>query len=99
MGDATKKSESIMIKNLENREKYIVDNFNNKYVGLKVGHHGSKTSTSEELLKKFKFSFAIISARKEEFGHPAKETIDILNKYMIKQYITEKVGTIKYLLN
>lgn len=96
MGDATKATEKELIKNIEKKEKSV---FDMKYNGIKIGHHGSKTSTSKELVEIIKFNFAVISAKKKEFGHPSKETIDILNKYMIKQYITEKDGALKYNLN
>lgn len=94
MGDATKISGKILIESIDNSKQS-----EDKYNGFKVGHHGSKTSTSEDLIKRFDFSFAVISSRKEEFGHPSEETINLLNKYNIRKYITEKNGAVKYSLN
>lgn len=46
---------------------------------LKVGHHGSKTSTSQEFLKLVKPEIAIIQSGKgNSFGHPSKESLDRL---------------------
>ena len=76
--------------------KYELDNIDI----LKVGHHGSKTSTSERLLKELKPKLAIMSLGKDnKFGHPNKETLDKLNKYNIKYYRTDISGTITILLD
>jgi competence protein ComEC len=45
---------------------------------LKVAHHGSKTSTGEQLLLMTKPDLAVISVGKNSFGHPTKETLDRL---------------------
>jgi competence protein ComEC len=47
---------------------------------LKVGHHGSRTSTSTELLEAWRPSLALISCgRGNRFGHPATEVLERLN--------------------
>lgn len=62
---------------------------------LKVGHHGSKSSTSEEFLKKVSPKYAVISAAKvNDYGHPHKETISVLNKYNVKTFGTYDYGNI-----
>ena len=64
---------------------------------LKVGHHGSKTSTSEEWIKYLKPEEAIISCGKNnKYGHPNKEVVNVLNKYKIKIHRTDLEGTIVY---
>lgn len=64
---------------------------------LKVGHHGSKTSTSEEFLKAASPSEAIISCgAKNRYGHPNQEVIDRLEKYNVKIRRTDLEGTISY---
>lgn len=56
---------------------------------LKLGHHGSKTSTSPEFLEMVQPQFAIISAGKDNrYGHPHQEVMDNLEKYT--QSINEK---------
>lgn len=43
---------------------------------LKIGHHGSNTSTSEEFLDAVNPSYAVIQTGKNNFGHPAPKTIE-----------------------
>ena len=64
---------------------------------LKVGHHGSKTSSSEEFIRAASPSEAIISCgAKNSYGHPNQEVIDRLNKYNVKIRYTSLEGTISY---
>ena len=64
---------------------------------LRVGHHGSNTSTSEEWIKYLNPKEAVISVGKNnKFGHPNKEVIAVLNKYHIKIRRTDIEGTIDY---
>ena len=64
---------------------------------LRVGHHGSNTSTSEEWIKYLEPKEAVISVGKNnKFGHPNKEVLSVLNKYKIKIRRTDLEGTIKY---
>ena len=62
---------------------------------LKVGHHGSKYSSSENFIKKVNPNYAIISVGKDnKYGHPSSNTLNLLNKYNIKTYRTDELGTI-----
>ena len=64
---------------------------------LKVGHHGSNTSSCEDWIKYTNPETAIISCGKNNrFGHPNKEVISLLNKYHIPYRRTDLEGTIKY---
>jgi len=64
---------------------------------LKVGHHGSSSSSSKEFLDKVNPKIAIISCGKNnDYGHPHKETLDELKKRKIKIYETDKDGTIVF---
>ena len=64
---------------------------------LKVGHHGSNTSTCEDWIKYLSPSEAIISCGKNnKYGHPNKEVLSVLNKYHIKIHRTDLEGTITY---
>ena len=60
---------------------------------LKVGHHGSKTSTTASFLEKVSPQVAFIEVgSKNKFGHPAFEVIQRLEKNEIKYYRTDLDG-------
>ena len=62
---------------------------------LKVGHHGSKYSTTLGFLNNVSPSYAIISTSKDNaYGHPHEATLDKLNNRNIKIYRTDEMGTI-----
>jgi Predicted hydrolase (metallo-beta-lactamase superfamily) len=62
---------------------------------LKVGHHGSGTSTSQAFLNKVNPKYAVISVGKDnKYGHPAQETMDRLKAKGITVYRTDEGGTI-----
>lgn len=62
---------------------------------LKLGHHGSRTSSSEVFLSAVDPGYAIISAgRDNKYGHPHQETLDILSKLHIPTLSTMDMGTI-----
>lgn len=64
---------------------------------LKVGHHGSKTSSSEIFLAATTPDYAIISAGEgNRYGHPHQEVIDRLNASSIKILGTYEQGTIVF---
>lgn len=66
---------------------------------LKVGHHGSSSSTSDAFLSAVSPSYAIISLGKDnDYGHPHKETISKLNAAGIPIYRTDELGTITIML-
>ena len=65
---------------------------------LKVGHHGSKTSNSEEFIEKVSPEIAVISVGKDNpYHHPHQETLDTLEKYGIKILRTDLNSDIKIL--
>ncbi len=62
---------------------------------LKVGHHGSRTSTSRHFAEVASPTFAIISAGKDNsYGHPHKEVIEILKTIGAQTLSTALQGTI-----
>mgnify|MGYP001564315070 CR=1 FL=1 len=62
---------------------------------LKLGHHGSRTSSSEVFLKTVSPDIAIISAgRDNSYGHPHTEVLSILNRLSLKYLETSKEGNI-----
>lgn len=63
---------------------------------LKVGHHGSKTSTSEEFLSAVSPEVAVIQVgAKNRYGHPSPEVLARLEDFRIKYYRNDLNGTIK----
>ncbi|MBA5728867.1 DNA internalization-related competence protein ComEC/Rec2 [Aerococcaceae bacterium INB8] len=63
---------------------------------LKVGHHGSNTSTSEELLTHTQPFLAFISAGvNNQYGHPHAEVTDLLNQHSVPYLSTEMVGAVQ----
>lgn len=62
---------------------------------LKVGHHGSNTSSSKTFLEKVNPSYAIISVGTgNSYGHPSNTTIKNLENQNIQIYRTDENGTI-----
>ncbi len=47
---------------------------------LKVAHHGSKTSSSEEFINAVSPKYSIISVGENDYGHPMPEVLEVLNK-------------------
>jgi competence protein ComEC len=64
---------------------------------LKVGHHGSRTSTSELFLDEVAPTYAVISAGKDNsYGHPHVEVTDLLFNKRVHILETAKEGTITF---
>jgi competence protein ComEC len=62
---------------------------------LKVAHHGSRTSTSQELLDAWRPQIALISCGRENpFGHPAPEVVSRLEAAGARIYRTDRDGEI-----
>ena len=86
-GDAEKKSEAEMV------EIYSASDL--KCDVLKVGHHGSRTSTSDAFLRMANPTYAVISCGKDnKFDHPHTETLNRLNDAGITIYRTDELGSI-----
>ena len=89
MGDAPSEIEKEIIKKYKKLDCDI----------LKVGHHGSDTSSSLEFLKAVTPEEAIIScAVNNSYGHPSEEVVNRLNDLDIKIRRTDLEGTIEYML-
>lgn len=81
----------------EKIEKYLValDGKKLRSDVLKLGHHGSKTSTSDLLLGFVTPKYAIISAEKDNsYGHPHQSVLDKLEQFKIPLLSTAEQGTI-----
>ena len=76
------------------KEKDILDKYNISDIDvLKVGHHGSKTSSDKKFIDEIKPKYSIISVGKNNrYGHPNKEVLDTLNDSKI--YRTDQDGSI-----
>ena len=62
---------------------------------LKVGHHGSKTSSSEDFINKINPKYSIISVGKDnKYNHPNEEVLNNLEDS--KVFRTDQVGSIKF---
>lgn len=86
-GDATTTTENIILK--ENSNTQLHSNI------LKVGHHGSRTSTSYEFLKTISPSYAFISdGKNNKYGHPHQDTLNTLASFGVKILRTDQFGTI-----
>lgn len=86
-GDTTAKAEHIVLNDTHD------DSLHSTI--LKVGHHGSKTSSSEEFLKAVEPSLAVISAGfHNRYGLPKQEILDRLSALHIRTLITYEQGTI-----
>jgi len=63
---------------------------------LKAGHHGAKTSSSDEFISKLTPEVALISAGKNnKFGHPSSEILGIYEKYGVLTARTDELGDIE----
>ena len=78
------------------KEKDILDKSNISNIDvLKVGHHGSKTSSSEEFINEMNPKYSIISVGKNNrYGHPNKEVLNNLKNSKI--YRTDQDGSIMF---
>lgn len=65
---------------------------------LKSGHHGSAYSTTEEMLEAVRPEYAVISVGADnDYGHPADEVLERLNRFGVEIYRTDLKGTIIFL--
>ena len=86
-GDATIETEKIILK--ENRAGDLQSSI------LKVGHHGSRTSTGASFVKAVAPIYALISnGKNNNYGHPHKDTLDTLISFGVKIFRTDLLGTI-----
>lgn len=60
---------------------------------LKLGHHGSKTSTSNVFLKSIRPQLALISSDPKSYGHPSIEVMALLEKHRVVSVQTSIEGT------
>jgi competence protein ComEC len=81
----------------EDGERQFIQTFDLPVDVLKVGHHGSNTSTTEEFLNETNPSVAVISAgESNRFGHPHPEVVERLKTRGLTIYNTAMNGAITY---
>lgn len=80
----------------EEAEQDILDNGMNLDVDVyQVGHHGSRSSSSEDFLDAMSPEYAVIScAEKNSYGHPHARTLNNLRERKIKVFRTDEQGSI-----
>lgn len=84
MGDASKQI-----------EKQLMDTYDLKADVIKVGHHGSNTSSDAAFLDSLDCKLAVISAGyKNKYNHPSVETLKTLDKLNINTFCTSTDGSI-----
>jgi len=82
-------------------EQALIDNFPGlKAEVLKVGHHGSKNSSTQSLLERIKPKFSVISVgAKNRYGHPTAETLERLRQVGSEILRTDISGDVKFVSN
>ncbi len=86
-GDATAQTEKIILS--EYSKTALASDI------LKVGHHGSRTSSSADFVKAVSPAYAIVSNGKDnKYGHPHQDTLDILTQLGAKVFRTDLLGSI-----
>lgn len=74
-------------------EDYLLENYNLKDISfLKVGHHGSNTSSTKEFINKIEPKISLISVGQNNYGHPGEEVLNNLKPSKI--YRTDIDGSI-----
>lgn len=86
-GDSTRKEEKFWSARLPEEKLWL----------LVLGHHGSRTSTSDELLGHLpRVHMAIASSREAKYGHPHREVVERLKKAGIALLRTEDWGILRF---
>ena len=83
-GDAETKSENDMIASGVDLQSTV----------LKVGHHGSNSSTSEAFLNAVNPKYAVISVGPNSYGHPTEDVLNRLNQHGVNVFRTDVSGSI-----
>ncbi len=78
----------------EEEQSVLEQNYDLSATVLKVGHHGSKESTTYPFLREIMPEYAIISVGKNGYGHPTEEVLSRLRDADVKVYRTDIQGDI-----
>jgi competence protein ComEC len=97
MGDLTVKGERVLLSRYAGSRAAGEEHVPLDSDILKVGHHGSKTSSSEEFINVVNPDVAVISAgAKNRYGHPHQETLATFVQYGIEIRRTDEEGDISF---
>ena len=89
-GDAEKRSEEFILESNDSVEADVI----------KIGHHGSSTSSMPNYIKAVNPSIAVITVGKDnKYGHPHVETMELLEELGVVVYRTDENGTIVMVSN
>ena len=81
-------------------EEYIINKYDIEVDILKVGHHGSKTSTGDSFINYINLEYAVILVGKNnKFNHPHPCVLETLKNNNVKIYRTDIEGSIKFIFN
>ncbi len=87
----------------EETEKKILSKYNKEVLSstaIKVAHHGSSSSSTEEMMRAVNSKIALIGVgRNNQFGHPNEEIIERLHYYGNNIYRTDLCGEITLIIN
>lgn len=84
----------------EDAEASVLKKFNIESDVLKVGHHGSSSSTSKRFIEAVDPTYAVIECGKgNSYGHPHYETLDILEDNDARVYRTDTDGDISFFID
>ncbi|MCJ8006895.1 DNA internalization-related competence protein ComEC/Rec2 [Lederbergia wuyishanensis] len=87
MGDIEKEGEKVIMDTYAKLDAHV----------LKVGHHGSKTSTTIDFVKFINPNYAVISAgHNNRYGHPHQDVLDVLEDNKVHIFRTDIQGAIHY---
>lgn len=89
MADVSTFTEAQLIKNVPNLQCSI----------LKVGHHGSKTSSSLRFLQSVNPHIAVVSVGKNTYGHPSFEVLKRLESLKIETILTQFEGDLQFYIS
>lgn len=80
-------------------ESQLISKYTNLKVDiLKIAHHGSKTSTSDDLLKHIQTRIGLISVGNNNYGHPSYVVLQRLNDYYIATFKSRLDGDIRIIM-
>lgn len=83
-GDIEKEGEMVVLNKAQRRDIDVI----------KIGHHGSNTSTVSEFIDYYAPEVAVIQVGKNVFGHPHKDTLKTLSEREIKIYRNDENGAV-----